>query len=176
MNARGTVCCSQFWLRKLHSLSGFLFLGYFLCFHVRGEGTYGSLTLRLLFLFVPLAFHGLYGAYITFEARPNLLRYGWVRNWMYFGQRVTGVLLLPFVALHLGAVRWDWGYAGAAWYQGVWYAGVIVAVFHLANGIFGTAIDWGITVGPHSQRVMVGVSFAAFLILSAYGIYTLSSF
>ncbi len=40
-----------------------------------------------------------------------------------------------------------------------------MAVFHLANGIFGTCIDWGITIGPHSQRVFVGVSFLAFLVL-----------
>lgn len=170
------VCCTQFWLRKLHSLTGFLFLGYFLCLHVRGESVYVETTYKVLFLYLPLLFHGLYGLYITYESGPNLLRYSWVRNWMYFGQRATGLFLLLFIPLHLGDLFGGAGYGGAAWYTAVWYAGVLAAVFHLANGLFGTVIDWGITVGPHSQRVFVGLSFAAFLLLSAYGLYTLSLF
>lgn len=170
------VCCTQFWLRKLHSLTGFLFLGYFLCLHVRGEGAWSGTAHRALFLYLPLVFHGLYGLYITYESRPNLFRYSWVRNWMYFGQRATGIFLLVFIPLHLGAMYAGAAYEGAAWYRAVWYAGLLAAVFHLANGIFGTVIDWGITVGPHSQRVFVGVSFAAFALLSFYGLYTLSQF
>ena len=168
------ACCSQFWLRKLHSLTGFLFLGYFLCLHVRGEGVYDSTVLRILFLYLPLLFHGVYGCYITWEASPNMGRYPWVRNGMYVAQRVTGLLLVPFILLHLGAMLWGAEYGDAGWYLAVWYAGVVAAVFHLANGLFGTFIDWGITVGPHSQRVFVGVSFLAFFVLSAYGLYTLT--
>ena len=169
------ACCSQFWLRKLHSLTGFLFLGYFLCLHVRESGaSYGSTALRVLFLYLPLLFHGLYGCYIAWEARTNLVRYPWVRNGMYAAQRLTGLVLVPFVLLHLGAVLWGAGYADAGWFLAVWYAGLVLAVFHLANGLFGTCIDWGITVGPHSQRVLVGVSFLAFFVLSAYGVYTLA--
>ncbi|MHB8765976.1 MAG: succinate dehydrogenase/fumarate reductase transmembrane subunit [Deferrisomatales bacterium] len=174
--AQGSVCCTQFWLRKLHSLTGFVFLGYFVCLHVRGGFPYASPVLKSLFLWAPLVFHGGYGAYITYESLPNLWRYPWVRNWMYFGQRATGLYLIPFLLLHLGAVRWGAGYAEAGWYTAVWYAGVLAAVFHLANGLFGTLIDWGVTAGPHSQKVFVGVSFAAFLILSAYGLYTLAQF
>lgn len=166
----------QFWLRKLHSLSGFLFLGYFLSFHVRGEGIYEGLGRRVLYLLVPLLFHGLYGLYITWEALPNLRRYPWVRNGMYLGQRVSGALLVAFIPLHLGAVRWGAAYADAPWYRAAWYGGLLAAVFHLANGLFGTAIDWGVTVGPHSQRVLVGVCFVAFAVLAGYGLTTLASF
>jgi succinate dehydrogenase / fumarate reductase cytochrome b subunit len=164
---------TQFWLRKLHSLTGFLFLGYFVCLHVRMVDAYQSQVFRILFLYVPLLFHSLYGIYITYESNPNLFRYSWVRNWMYFGQRGTGLFLVPFILLHMGAMNWGAAYGDAGWFMIVWYAGVLAAIFHLANGIFGAAIDWGVTVGPHSQRVFVGVSFAAFFILSAYGIYTL---
>jgi succinate dehydrogenase / fumarate reductase cytochrome b subunit len=169
-------CCSQFWLRKLHSLTGFLFLGYFLCLHVRGEGAYGSVTLRILFLYLPLLFHALYGLFLTYESRPNPVRYPWVRNGMYLGQRLSGVLLVPFVPLHLGAVQWGGGYADAGWYRAVWYGGLLTAVFHLSNGLFGTAIDWGVTVGPHSQKALVTASFLAFFILAGFGLYTLASF
>ncbi len=173
---QGKVASAQFWLRKLHSLTGFVFLGYFLCLHVRGEGAYASLVLRVLFLYLPLLYHGLYGLYITYESQPNVVRYPWLRNWMYLGQRITGIVLVPFILIHMGAMTWGMGYADAGWYMALWYAGLVAAVFHLANGIFGTVIDWGITVGPHSQRVFVGVSFAAFAILAAYGLYTLSQF
>jgi succinate dehydrogenase / fumarate reductase, cytochrome b subunit len=175
MRARRSLC-GQFCLRKVHSLTGFVFLGYFLCIHTRNAGTYGSPVLRLLFLYLPLLFHAVYGLYISYEMSPNLLRYGWVRNGMYLAQRVTGLLLVPFILLHLGAVRLSWDYGESSWYLALWYGGVLVSVFHLANGVFGTAIDWGVAVGPHSQRVLVIVSFAAFFILSAYGVYTLSTF
>ncbi len=166
------ACCTQFWLRKLHSFTGFLFLGYFLCLHVRGEGAYETPLFRVLFLWAPLVFHGLYGLYICYESQPNLLRYGgYVRNWMYVLQRATGIVLVPFLLAHVGSEVWGWSLGG--WYPVLWYAGVVTAVFHLANGIFGTCIDWGITIGPHSQRVFVGVSFLAFLVLCSYGLYTL---
>lgn len=173
---RAAAGTRQFWLRKLHSLTGFAFLGTFLCFHVRGEGTYGSPTRRALLLVLPLAFHGLYGLFITWESRPNCLRYAWLRNAMYLAQRVSGTLLVAFVPLHVGAVRWGAAYAEAAWYRAAWYAGTLAAVFHLANGLFGTAVDWGVTVGPVSQRAAVAASFASFVVLAGYGLATLASF
>lgn len=166
-------CCTQFWLRKLHSLTGFLFLGYFLCLHVRTQGSYGSQLLRILFLFVPLLFHMIYGLYITYESRPNALRYAWVRNEMYVAQRATGVLLVPFLPIHVAAMKWG-VFADAGWYRVTAYVGLLSAVLHLSNGLFGTAIDWGITVGPHSQRVMVAVSVLAFCVLAGYGLYALA--
>ncbi len=172
----GKVASTQFWMRKLHSLAGFVFLGYFLCLHVRGHGAYETPVLRVLFLYLPLLYHGIYGLYITYESQPNLFRYPWLRNWMYFAQRLTGLFLVPFIPIHIAAMNGGAAYADATWYIALWYVGLLVAVFHLANGIFGTVLDWGIAVGPHSQRVFVGVSFAAFLILSIYGIYTLSQF
>jgi succinate dehydrogenase / fumarate reductase cytochrome b subunit len=165
---------SQFWLRKLHSLTGFIFIGYFLCLHVRGSGGYDSDFFRVAFLWIPLAFHAIYGAYICYEAQPNNLRYsGYIRNWMYMLQRATAFIIVPFLIVHVGAEQYGWSLG--EWYPAFWYVGVVTAVFHLANGIFGTFIDWGITVGPHSQRVFVGVSFVSFIVLCGYGLYTLST-
>lgn len=164
---------NQFRLRKLHSLTGFLFLGYFLCVHVRGNGGYKDLFTRWAFLFIPLAFHGLYGLYIIYESAPNNLRYSYWRNWMYLLQRVTGVILVPFVLLHVWAMNGNASFADAAWFRAFWYTGLVSAVFHLANGLFGFAIEWGITVGPHSQKVLVALCFAAFLVLGAMGVTVL---
>lgn len=164
---------TQFWLRKLHSLTGVLFLGYFLCVHVRGNGGYKDLFTRIGFLAVPLVFHALYGLYLIYESQPNNVRYGYWRNWMYLLQRVTALLLIPFVLLHMAAVKGWADYGDAGWYRVVWYAGVVAAVFHLANGLFGAAIEWGVTVGPHSQRVMVVLCLLASLVLGGLGVHTL---
>lgn len=170
------TCCTQFWLRKLHSATGFLFLGYFLCLHVRTQGTYRSVLFRVALLYLPLLFHLVYGLYISYEARPNALRYAWVRNNMYLAQRVTGIVLVGFLPIHLGAMKWGASYVDAAWHRTLWTVGLVCAVFHLSNGLFGTAVDWGITVGPHSQRVTVVLSFAAFFVLAGYGLYSLASY
>ena len=73
----------------------------------------------------------------------------------------------------MGSEVWGWSVGG--WYPALWYAGVVLAVFHLANGIFGTFIHWGIVIGPRAQRVFVGVSFTAFLVLFAYGVRELAT-
>lgn len=164
---------NQFRLRKFHSLSGVLFLGYFLCVHVRGEGGYKDVFTRVAFLLIPLLFHGLYGLYIIYESAPNNHKYNYWRNWMYLFQRVTGVILIPFVIMHFWAMKWGAPWAETQWYSFFWYAGLLSAVFHLANGLFGAAIEWGITVGPHSQKVLVVISFIAFLVLGAMGVHTL---
>lgn len=164
---------NQFRLRKLHSLTGVLFLGYFLCLHVRGNGGYKELFTRVGFLLIPLIFHALYGLYIIYESQPNNLSYGYWRNWMYLFQRITALFLIPFIAMHFIAIKWGAGFADAGWYMPFWYAGMLAAVFHFANGLFGAGIEWGITVGPHSQKVLVVLSFIAFLVLGAYGVHTL---
>jgi succinate dehydrogenase / fumarate reductase cytochrome b subunit len=164
---------TQFWLRKLHSLTGVLFLGYFLCVHVRlMEGYEGSFR-RWAFLFLPLLFHGLYGLYIIWESSPNNLRYPLWRNWMYLLQRISALVIVPFLLVHLADQRGWADLSGAAWFMPLWYLGLLAAVYHLANGLFGAGIEWGVTVGPHSQRVLVVVSFLAFLVLGGYGIHTL---
>lgn len=170
------VCCTQFWLRKLHSLTGFAFLGYFVLQHLRGVPPYALTELRYLFVLAPLLFHAGYGGWIALEGRPNGIRYPWARNWMYLAQRASGLFLVPFLILHVGAVLFGARWSEAAWYRAVWYGGVVGAAFHLANGAFGTAIHWGLTVGPRSQRVFAAVGFAGFLILSLYGLRTLRGF
>jgi succinate dehydrogenase / fumarate reductase cytochrome b subunit len=170
------VCCTQFWLRKVHSFTGFVFLGTFVGYHLRGAGSYQAPELRYLLLYAPLLFHAGYGVRVALEGQPNGIRYPWARNWMYLGQRVTALVLVPFLLLHLGAALFGAGWADAGWYRAVWYAGVVAAAFHFGNGAFGTALHWGLTVGPHSQRVFAALGTAGFLLLAGYGLRTLYGF
>src|SRR5262245_23303785 len=94
-----------FLLRKLHQLTGVVPLGLFYFVHVytNSEALNGAkvfndhvqdihnmaylLFIEIFGIFVPLIFHSVYGVMISAEAKPNVLSYGFGRNWFYVLQR-----------------------------------------------------------------------------------------
>lgn len=128
---------SQFWLRRLHSLSGVLPLGAFLLEHLwtnaaalwgqrrfdaaveRIHALPGLILLEVFGIFLPLAFHAGYGLWLSRHARPNLGVYPFARNWGYLLQRVSGVVLLAFLGFHLWEFRiqkWLFGLDSRSFY------------------------------------------------------------
>ncbi|HYK42578.1 MAG TPA: succinate dehydrogenase [Thermoanaerobaculia bacterium] len=113
----------QFWLRRLHSLSGIVPIGGFLAFHLfenyqatRGAEAYNEMTRKLqtlpfavaaeiLIIAVPLLYHGIYGLFITGTAAPNPISNKYFRNFMYTVQRVTGVIVFAFILFHYWTTR-----------------------------------------------------------------------
>jgi succinate dehydrogenase / fumarate reductase cytochrome b subunit len=113
----------QFWVRRLHSLSGILPIGGFLAFHLfenyqatRGADAYNEMTHKLqtlpfavaaeiLIIAVPLLFHGIYGLFVTGTASPNPITNRYFRNFMYTLQRVTGVIVFAFILFHYWTTR-----------------------------------------------------------------------
>ncbi len=112
-----------FLLRKLHSLSGVVPVGAFMCFHlwenaraqqgqaqfdeaVAGIGHMPFLPVLEAFILLPLAFHAIYGVVLALESKPNVRRYTYSRNWMYTFQRVTGLIAFAFIAFHLYEYWW----------------------------------------------------------------------
>ena len=109
----------SFLWRRLHSLSGIIPIGAFLVEHIvsnfeiwNGPLAYAqqvkllnSLPLvRVLewgLIFLPLAFHALYGVFISFRGRANVNVYPWASNWMYIMQRVTGLIALVYIVQHV---------------------------------------------------------------------------
>jgi succinate dehydrogenase cytochrome b subunit len=198
----------HFWLRRLHSLSGIVPIGGFLAFHLyenyqatRGAEAYNEMThklqtlpfavaMEILVIAVPLFFHGIYGLFITGTARPNVISNPYLRNWMYFLQRLTGVLVFAFILFHywttrlvqlsdhesLDLFRQVQAAVGNPWIYAFYVAGILSATFHLANGIWSFAIVWGLTIGPKAQRRMIYVSAVVFLILSFIGVRSISAF
>lgn len=114
---------TQFWLRRLHSLSGIVPIGGFLAFHfyenlaaTRGAEAYNetarklqempfALLLEIGVLAVPIFFHGIYGLFITAESRPNPITSLFLRNALYTLQRITGVVVFAFILFHLWTTR-----------------------------------------------------------------------
>jgi succinate dehydrogenase / fumarate reductase cytochrome b subunit len=198
----------HFWLRRLHSLSGIVPIGGFLAFHLiensaalRGADAYNRMThtlqevpfavgAEILIIAIPLLFHGIYGLFITGTARPNVISNPYLRNVMYFIQRVTGLIVFAFILFHywttrlvqlhdhesLDLFRQVQAAVSNPWIYAFYVVGILSATWHLANGIWSFSIVWGITVGPRSQRRMMYVSALVFIVLSVIGVRSISAF
>jgi succinate dehydrogenase / fumarate reductase cytochrome b subunit len=198
----------HFWLRRLHSLSGIVPVGGFLAFHLYenysatlGPVQYNAMTRRLqelpfataleiAVIALPLFFHGVYGLFVTGTARPNVSSNRYVRNWMYFFQRATGIVVFAFIIFHywttrlvqlrdhesLDLFRLMQNSVENPWIYSFYLAGILSATFHLANGIWSFSIVWGLTVGPRAQRRMMYVSAAVFVVLSFIGLRSIQAF
>ncbi|MDW7673725.1 MAG: succinate dehydrogenase cytochrome b558 subunit [Bacillota bacterium] len=198
---------NNFLLRKLHSLSGVLPIGLFLIFHItinatvlRGSEAYHAAiavlhsipmiwAAEIFIIAVPLLFHALYGIYIVYLAKNNTLRYNYYRNWAFYLQRITAVITLIFVVIHVYGTVFDKLVNGAevgfnmmsailaSPLMLVFYLiGIISAFYHFANGLWTFFITWGITIGPVSQRYSYVICMGLFLILNVTGIMALLAF
>ena len=198
----------HFWLRRLHSLSGIVPIGGFLAFHLwenysatKGPDAYNEMTrtlqrvpfavvLEIAVIALPLAFHAIYGLFVTSTGSANLISSRYLRNWMYFSQRITGVILFAFILFHywttrlvqlqdhesLDLFRLVQASVANPWIYAFYVAGILSATLHLANGLWSFSIVWGLTVGLRAQRRMMFVSAAVFLALSFIGIRSIQAF
>jgi succinate dehydrogenase / fumarate reductase cytochrome b subunit len=175
---------SFFW-HKLHSLTGIVPIGAFLVEHivsnyetVNGPLAYAqqvkflnSLPLvRVLewtFIFIPLAFHALYGLFIAFRGRVNVNVYPWASNWMYISQRVTGIIAFLYIIQHVWRQRFSGvslpEHPGAAfhkvqvelsnpWMLAIYVIAMIATCWHFSYGVWLFAAKWGITPGDRARK------------------------
>lgn len=147
--------------------------------------------IEIVFIALPLLFHAGYGLVIIGSGRAEPLRYDYVRNRFYWLQRLSGIGLILFLLLHVGltriaglidpAIRADlFGHMQAALSQpmlfSLYLVGLLLAVFHLANGLSTAAIVWGLTTSFDAQR-RFGWFCAGFgLLLAALGVHGLIGF
>jgi succinate dehydrogenase / fumarate reductase cytochrome b subunit len=206
----------HFLLRKLHQLTGILPLGVFLLEHFyTNSKAMGSVAagksgeqlineavadlqsvpyiifVEVLGIFLPLIYHAVYGLIITREARPNVGSYDYGRNWMYFFQRVTGVILFFFIAFHVLNFRFgmipNLNEISVAehpemafrivrdefriwWIMFIYVIGIVSTTFHFANGLWLFLVDWGITIGQRAQRLSGYLCAALGVALTVVGI------
>ncbi|MEJ7618368.1 MAG: succinate dehydrogenase cytochrome b558 subunit [Pyrinomonadaceae bacterium] len=148
-------------------------------------------------IFIPLVYHAVYGMVITWEARPNNLSYPYPRNWFYSIQRITGIILFFFILFHILNFRFglvpglnteavahypDKAFAIVArefsipWVFFLYVVGITATVWHLANGLWLFAVDWGIVIGERAQRLTGYACIAAGVALLAVGINAAAAF
>jgi succinate dehydrogenase / fumarate reductase cytochrome b subunit len=201
---------NSYYSRKLHSLLGIVPLGAFLLEHMltnyeafnSGKEGYIDMVLwinelplvffiELFGIWLPLLYHGVYGLYVAFQSRNNVPNYGYFRNWMFFLQRLSGVVTIIFVSWHVFETRvqvalgkYEHAEVGALMHEilsnpgmfAFYVVGVIFASFHFCNGIWSFLVSWGITVGPRAQRVSTYVTMALFVIMSVMFVLALTAF
>lgn len=122
----------EFFLRRLHSLTGLIPVGGYLAFHLLTNASIldgpeafayrveqihrlGPTTLLLLewpFIFLPILFHGVVGMLIVMRGKRNVANYPYAGNIRYTFQRATGVIAFVFILYHVfqmhGWLRFDW--------------------------------------------------------------------
>ena len=142
-------------------------------------------------IFIPLIYHAVYGLVITIEARPNNLNYPYPRNWFYLVQRITGIILFFFITFHVLNFRFgmvpglntisvahrpDLAFDIVAKEFRmvpifiIYMIGITATVWHLANGIWLFAVDWGIVIGERAQRLTGYACIAFGVVLLLVGI------
>lgn len=184
----------HFWLRRIHSLLGIMFGGY-VAVHliVNATGFWPRIyqmnvdkihalepmlpLIEILFIFLPLLVHLVYGIYISFAgvSYPTTGHYGFGGNIRYVLQRLSAIILIFFVLYHIVTLhKWGFGqfdaanrayqttvqalktpYASTAANAAIWVfylLGVWAATFHFANGLWTAAITWGLTTTESAQR------------------------
>ncbi len=175
--------------------------------HVHFLHSMPYLTLLEIFgIFLPIAFHALYGVKIAMSAKHNVAQYPYMGNKRFTLQRMTGYIAFVFIIVHLAKFRF------AHWFGGVpflddsipdkfeitrrglmeWHAlgmtmpagvtltmyviGLAAACFHFGNGIFTFCITWGITVGEKAQKRVSMGAAGLGVVLFAWGAASLVAF
>jgi len=197
----------EYFYRRLHSLLGVVPIGLFVVQHlvinhfiVYGEESFNKaagfmgnlpfvLALEILVIYLPLIFHAVLGVYIVFTARNNVKSYGFGRNWLFFLQRITGIITLIFVVWHVWQTRIQVALGNAEvnaelmqnilqqpFYFWFYIISILAVVFHLANGLWGFAVTWGIAQSRRSQQVITYFTVLVFIVVSFIGIRTIFVF
>ncbi len=120
----------EFLLRRLHSLTGLVPVGLYMCVHLATNASIlngveafqnavyaiHSLGKALVFvewgfIFLPLLFHAIFGVYIAVSGQFNTRSYPFNKNWRYVAQRVTGLIAFVFIVSHVAHMH-GWFHIG----------------------------------------------------------------
>ena len=200
---------NSFLWRKLHSLSGIVPIGAFLIEHIISnfEALNGPLAyaqqvkflnglplvrvLEWAFIFIPLAFHALYGVFIAFRGRASVNVYPWAGNWMYLMQRVTGLIAFVYIIQHVWRQRFSGvslpEHPGAAfakvqhelanpWMLAIYVIAMIATTWHFSYGIWLFAAKWGITPGDRARKRFGYVCAVFGVVLGVMGLASIWAF
>jgi succinate dehydrogenase / fumarate reductase cytochrome b subunit len=190
----------SFWLGKVFSLFGIAPLGFYVFLHLYDNlrSLYGEESFNLylaekrslplivpimvLVVWIPIAFHGIYGLLAMKKSRPNLGRFPFFENLKYVLQRLSGIGLLLFVPAHVYKTRieptlshtpLDFKHMMEGLHEpltlAVYCLGVLGVAYHLANGIWQFSIGWGIATTQKGMRKVQVISYLAFIILLVMG-------
>ncbi len=202
---------NSFLWRRLHSLSGIFPIGFFLLEHffsnafaTNGAAAYNEnvrfltglpfvIWLEIAFIYIPIAYHSLYGFYIWWRGESNVTDYPWVGNWLYTSQRYTGIIAFFYIGWHTYTMRFSgahiithseiayakvWAELQNPWAAAFYFIGLAAASWHFAYGIWLFAAKWGLIVGEQGRKkfgyvcLVIGLALAATAAGSVYAFLT----
>ena len=202
----------SFVLRRLHSLTGIIPVGAFLFEHIlvsnstaigaNGPSAYAAQVkflgglplvffLELFGIWIPIAYHALYGFYIWYRGEANTVSYPWSGNWMYTLQRWSGGIAFLYIAWHVYTMRFlgadlhadpslSFGKVQHEVFQTplvlFYVVGLIAASWHFAYGIWLFCAKWGIVSGEKAQKRLLVICLAFFVLMTGVGLASLTSF
>ncbi|MDR0434141.1 MAG: succinate dehydrogenase [Gracilibacteraceae bacterium] len=195
---------SNFLIRRIHSLLAIIPIGIFLLFHLSlnttvfwGSANYEAVinfmktmplvwALELIIIFIPLLVHAVYGIWIVYVAKNNVLDYKYGANWAFYLQRITALITVVFLVFHVYLQRFMvheaadvisglTGYLQNPLFFALYALGLLAAVYHFCNGLFTFLISWGITIGDHSQKICRGISLVLFVVMGVWGVGILTA-
>jgi len=189
-----------FWLGKIFSLVGVVPLGLYVIVHLYNNlnSLYGEeqfnqhladsrslpfiVPLAVLVIWIPIAFHGLYGLFVMKKARPNIGRFQYFQNLKYVLQRLSGIGLLLFIPAHIYKTRieptlsesvLDFSHMVEGLHEPltltVYVLGILGVAYHLSNGLWQASIGWGLATSEKAMRRIEVCSMILFIILLAMG-------
>jgi succinate dehydrogenase / fumarate reductase cytochrome b subunit len=148
--------------------------------------------LEVFGLGLPILAHAWIGLKIIARGRPNLSHYGTLRNLKYGLQRLSGLGVLLFLGAHVIKARIMPAMAaegdGMETWRGmhealsemptfvVYALGLLGISYHLANGVWGSALTLGLTVTPRAQQRMEWISAGFFVLLMAMSFLAIYGF
>jgi succinate dehydrogenase / fumarate reductase cytochrome b subunit len=198
---------SSFLLKRLMSFTGMVPVGAFLLQHLfsnsyafLSEEAYNEHTrfltglplvvlLELSLIYLPIALHAGLGLAIVYRGESNVASYGIFRNWMFFFQRLSGIVALAFIAVHSYSTRIRSFFTGDEvlfadmartleqpfWFW-FYFVGVVMVCFHFANGLWSFLVTWGVTTGPKAQRASAALTMLLFVLTGIWAVSILFRF
>ena len=194
--------------RRLHSISGVVPIGAFLVLHLwtnaaasGGADAYNAaarrlqelpflVVLEILFIGLPIFFHGIYGFYITATESPAAAGRTPVRHALAVFQRVTGIGAFVFILFHLWTsrlvqlhdhealdlFRLMQAALASPWIRAGYAAGILAATAHFSAGLWTFCETWGFLPGRRARVALAVAAAGIFCLLSGLGLKSLSAF
>jgi succinate dehydrogenase / fumarate reductase cytochrome b subunit len=198
---------SYFWLCRLHAIAGVVFAAAFVLYFLipfsaafDGSRSFDSSMMELaraptvgwalaVFVLLPLIYHAAFGVLLVHGCQINAFHYGSYRNWMYALERVTGLVLIPFVIYHLyktelahalGAAPMSFDAMHAllapAWRKALYLGGVACAAFYIGNGFAIQSATWGLAASSRARSAAIIVGWVVTIVLAVWGMKVVLSF
>jgi succinate dehydrogenase / fumarate reductase, cytochrome b subunit len=128
---------------------------------------------------------------IWWNGKSNVTSYGYLRNWIWWLQRISGIAILLFLLFHVGGTRIlaefrpdvaenMFGHMKALFSNpfilGFYVVGLAFSVFHFANGLWTMGITWGVFATEKVQKLWQLVFAGMFVVVTALGVHGVVGF